>query len=290
MVNLSAAVLAAIRRTALLLAAAAETASEQDLAALKNPDPDQRVEALRNLMTSPDPRLPAAVLPLLRDEGNSIRRLAARAVGSRWGQIPRDARDEFINALQRNAKSDFDDERNMVQRGLGLLRRDYRGPMFARSPDKGWVVYERLNLPCVIDTSNSSEELVGWNEERAAWFGPSWGNTETVPCVHWHPSSELVALDMLVNRKANAIWIWRPGQPLRVISPDEVVAAVGPVEGEVMRSGGVFFEVEEWEGRNLRISTNFSTIQADSITDWSATLTWNPETDRLTTIEKSKVN
>jgi hypothetical protein len=278
----------------LLLALAAPgtaaTADDPALASLQNPDPDQRVEALRSLMTSPDPRIPDAVLPLLRDEGNSIRRLAARAVGSRWGQIPPSARDEFIAALQRNAKSEFEDERNMVQRGLGLLRRDYRGPMFARSPDKRWVVYERLNLPCIIDTANSSEELVGWNAERAAWFGPSWGNGETAPCVHWHPSSDLVALDMLINRKANAIWIWRPGQPLRIISPDDVVAAAGPVEGELMRTGGVYFDTQGWDGRNLRIDANYSTMKDENITDWNATLLWNSETDRLTVVAKSRVS
>lgn len=278
----------------LLLALAAPTtaatADDQALSNLKSQDPEQRVEALRSLMTSADPRIPDAVLPLLRDEGNSIRRLAARAVGSRWGQIPPTARDEFLAALQRNAKSEFEDERNMVQRGLGLLRRDYRGPMFARSADKRWVVYERLNLPCIIDTANSSEELVGWNEERVAWFGPSWGNGETAPCVHWHPSSDLVALDMLVNRRANAIWIWRPGQPLRVISPDDVVAAVGPVEGELMRSGGIYFDTQGWDGRNLRIDASFSTIKDEDMTDWNATLLWNPETDRLTVVAKSPVS
>jgi hypothetical protein len=267
----------------------AATADDRALASLQNPDPDQRVEALRSLMTSTDPRIPNAILPLLRDEGNSIRRLAARAVGSRWREIPPAKRDEFLAALQRNAKSEFDDERNMVQRGLGLLRRDYRGSMFARSPDKRWVVYERFNLPCIIDTSDESEELLGWSPERNGYFASSWGNGETAPCVHWHPSSDMVALDMLINRKANAIGIWGPGQPLRIISPDDVVASVGPVEGEVMRSGGIYFDTPGWDGRNLHINANFSTMKDENITDWNATLSWDPETDRLTVLAKSRV-
>jgi HEAT repeat protein len=54
------------------------------LAQLKNPEPETRIAALRELQTSLDPRIPDAMLPLLSDEGNSIRRLAARAIGSRW--------------------------------------------------------------------------------------------------------------------------------------------------------------------------------------------------------------
>ena len=50
------------------------------LAQLKNPEPDARVAAVRELQTSLDPRVPDAMLSLLSDEGNSIRRLAARAI------------------------------------------------------------------------------------------------------------------------------------------------------------------------------------------------------------------
>jgi hypothetical protein len=248
------------------------------------------VEALRELMTSPDPRLPEALLPLLRDEGNSIRRLAARAVGSRWGQIPDDRREEFTAALARNARSEFEDERHMTARGLGLLRRDYRGPMFARSPGKRWVVYERLNLPCIIDTSTGTEELVGWTPEREAFFGPSWGNGETAPSVHWHPGSDMVALDMLVNRKANAVWIWSPGGRVRKIGPDEVVAAIGPVDGEVMRSGGIFFETQKWDRNQLLVEANYTVMKGETFTDWTASFSWDPETDRLTLVSKSVAN
>lgn len=279
--------------TMLFLAAAGlATAGPEDqaLADLKNPDPDIRVAGLRELLTSPDPRIPEAVLPLLRDEGNSIRRLAARAVGSRWWQIPEERRKAFTAALARNARSEFNDEQNMVQRGLGLLRRDHRGPMFARSPDKRWVVYERLNLPCIIDTSNGTEELVGWTPEREAWFGPSWGNGETAGCVLWHPGSDMVALDMLVNRKANAVWVWRPGRPARKIGPDEIVAALGPVDGEVLRSGGVFFEAKKWDGHNLLLEANYTVMKGETFTDWTATLSWNAQADRVTAIAQSRVN
>jgi hypothetical protein len=64
------------------------------------------------------------MLPLLSDEGNSIRRLAARAIGSRWWQISKEKVPQFIEALRRNKKSEFEDERNMIARAIGLLTRD----------------------------------------------------------------------------------------------------------------------------------------------------------------------
>ncbi|PYJ70326.1 MAG: hypothetical protein DME75_09420, partial [Verrucomicrobia bacterium] len=60
------------------------------VAQLKTPEPHARIAALRDLQTSRDPRIPDAMLPLLSDEGNSIRRLAARAIGSRWWQISKE--------------------------------------------------------------------------------------------------------------------------------------------------------------------------------------------------------
>jgi HEAT repeat protein len=131
------------------------------LAQLKKPEPDARIAALRELETSLDPRIPDAMLPLLSDEGNSIRRLAARAIGSRWWQISNEM-PEFVEALRRNKKSEFEDERNMIARAIGLLKRDYTSEMFACSTNKRWVIYERRGLPCLIDTKTETEELLGW--------------------------------------------------------------------------------------------------------------------------------
>ena len=67
---------------------------------LKDKDADVRIAALRELLTSLDSRIPEAMLSLLSDEGNSIRRLAARAIGSRWWQIPKEKTGSYVNALQ----------------------------------------------------------------------------------------------------------------------------------------------------------------------------------------------
>src|SRR5256885_8405068 len=104
---------------------------------LKAKDPDTRIAALRELLTSLDSRMPEAMLPLLSDEGNSIRRLAARAIGSRWWQIPKDKSDGYVKALRGNLRSevDFEDEKNMAERAIGLLTKRYDSKMFSKSPN-----------------------------------------------------------------------------------------------------------------------------------------------------------
>jgi len=66
---------------------------------LKDKDADVRIAALRELLTSLDSRIPEAMLSLLSNEGNSIRRLGDRAVGSRWWQIPKEKTESYVNAL-----------------------------------------------------------------------------------------------------------------------------------------------------------------------------------------------
>ncbi len=100
-----------------------EKSVDADLIALKSPDPQVRVAALRDLQVSLDPRIPDAMLPLLGDKGESIRRLAARAVGSRWWQISKESNPRFIAALESMRKVEDksnDDVINMATRALGV--------------------------------------------------------------------------------------------------------------------------------------------------------------------------
>jgi AcrR family transcriptional regulator len=261
--------------------ATAPAAVDENLARLRAPDPETRVEAVRALLTELDPRIPEAMLPLLTDEGNSIRRLAARAIGSRWWQIPRERVADFVSALQRNAASEFEDEQNMVTRAVGLLTRDYSGRMFARSSNGRWVVYERHGLPCVIDVQTSTEELLGWSDGRSAWLAPAWGNGPIEGSVFWHQQKELAALLMLMNRKESAVAIWRPGTPLRVFDSSELAAVAGVRERQLHFSGGFFTTIKRWRGDELQFEIAFMTVRGDVYTDHTAVLGWNATRDRL---------
>jgi len=59
-----------------------------------------RRSAIDAIQTIDDQRIPAACLPRLTDEGDSIRRQAARAIGSRFYQISNKDRGRYIQALE----------------------------------------------------------------------------------------------------------------------------------------------------------------------------------------------
>src|SRR5437879_12491216 len=72
--------------------------------------------------------------------------------------------DSYVKALEHNLRSevDFEDEKNMAERAIGLLTRRYGSKMFSRSQNGRWVIYEQRGFPCLIDTTTYTEELVGW--------------------------------------------------------------------------------------------------------------------------------
>jgi len=252
---------------------------------LKNSDADTRIAALRELLTSLDSRIPEAMLPLLSDEGNSIRRLAARAIGSRWWQIPKEKTESYANALEHNLRSevDFEDEKNMAERGIGLLTKKYDSKMFSRSPSGRWILYERRGFPCLIDTTTYTEELVGWspvynrNSEMPPWlFG---GNSPIDQNeALWHPEKEAVALSVSLSRRATSVWIWEHKHGVQKLNRSELIKLLHP-KGKIDEPNPLNAEIKEWKGDDLLVGVNWGR-------DWKekgnivgdAVVAWNLET------------
>ncbi len=243
---------------------------------LKDKDPDVRIGALRELLTSPDSRIPEAMLPLLSDEGNSIRRLAARAIGSRWWQIPKEKTEGYVNALQRNLRSevDFEDEKNMAERGIGLLTRRYDSKMFSRSPNGRWVIYERRSFPCLIDTTTSTEELIGWSPayNRDSEMPPWWfsgnspiGQDEAL----WHPTKEAVALSVSISKRATSVWIWEHKHGVQKLTRSELIKLLHP-KGKIDEPNPISAEIKEWKGDDLLVSVGWGLED-----EGSALISWN---------------
>ncbi len=269
-----------------LARAAAPQSTDAQLGKLRDADAEVRIEALRELQTSIDPRLPDAMLKLLSDEGNSIRRLAARGVGSRWWQIPKERVPAFAKALKKNEKSEFEDEVNMIHRALALLGRDYRGDMLARSANQRWVIYERRGLPCLIDTTTGTEELLGYKGSDAAWLSGSWGNGNLDGGVFWHPQTERAGLAIGIGRKDSAVWIWEHHTGLKKIGATEILKALGVKESTVLMGGGFNTEIKEWKGDELRFEATFTTAKKEEMTEHAATLGWNAAKKTLRVISK----
>ena len=241
---------------------------------LKDKDADVRIAALRELLTSLDSRIPEAMLPMLSDEGNSIRRLAARAIGSRWWQIPKEKTESYVNALQNNLKSeiDFEDETHMAERGIGLLTKKYDSKMFSRSPNGRWIFYERRGFPCLIDTTTYTEELLGWvsNSDQAMppwWFG---SNTPIGPEeALWHPNKEAVALSVSLSRRATSVWIWEHKRGVEKLTHSEMIKLLHP-KGKTDEPNPITAEMKEWKGDDLIVSVTWGFED-----EGAATVAWN---------------
>jgi hypothetical protein len=243
---------------------------------LKDKDPDVRIAALRELLTSVDSRIPEAMLPLLSDEGNSIRRLAARAIGSRWWQFPKEKTESYVNALEHNLRPevDFEDEKNMAERAIGLLTRRYDSKMFSRSPNGRWILYERRGFPCLIDTTTYTEELLGWsavynrNSEMPPWiFGGNSpiGQDEAL----WHSTKEAVALSVSISRRATSVWIWQHKSGVQKLNRSELIKLLHP-KGKIEEPNPITAEIKEWKGDDLLVSVGWGLED-----EGSAVIAWN---------------
>lgn len=274
---------ALILLAALLLRTTLPAQDEAEVTALlkllQSPDIETRHTAMYKLQTSLDPRIPDACLPVLEKEGDTIRRLAARAIGSRWHQIPKDRIPIFIAALKAQLKSEHDGLVNMARRGITLLDRTYRGKMISRSRSNRWVIYERRGLPCLIDTSNGTEELLGFGSE--ANLMAAWSNSEVAPTAIWHPKKDMVALEILQGRKLSTVWAWSHGRKLRMFNETEIVKALGHPESAIVGSSGFFTSAPEWSGDSLRFTVSFTLKKGDDYIDHEAKLHWDSAKDSL---------
>lgn len=249
------------------------------LGQLKSQDAEVRLEAIRGLQTSLDPRVPEACLPVLNLEGNSVRRLAARAIGSRWQAIPKDRIPVYTAALKAQLGSEHEGLVNMANRGIALLNRDYTNNMVSPSANKRWVVYERYGLPCLIDTRDESEEILGYGSNAS--FSPAWGNTEVASATFWHPTKEMVALGILENRKLSNVWIWVHGKGLHPITQEEVLKCLGRKAEDIVGAMGFYTEIVGWKGDALEFGLSYSVQKGEDTADHEAVLVWDTATDTL---------
>ena len=275
------------------LAPEESAADSKALQLLRSADDETRLDALRRLQTSLDPRLPDACLAVLQTEGDTIRRLALRAIGSRWHQIPNDRAKEFEAAVRPFLKDRDDAVANMALRAQALLSREYEGPMVSVSRNRRWVIYERRGLPCLIDTKTATEELLGWEatDEHDMMFGfkPKIGNEPIKPFVHWHPRQEMAAVEIFIDRRATTLWIWRHGAALRQFAVDDFLKALGHQRGDIRYIAGVHPGNPVWKGANLEFELDFTLARGEDETQMVARLRWDPSTDRLIETGRSRV-
>ncbi len=248
--------------------------------------PDEQLEALRSIATSLDPRIPEACLPMLQSPGSSVQRNAARAIGSRWWQIAPDQQPVYLKALKTKLGSDDAQSVNMARRGIGLLTHSYEGDMFSRSRNKRWLIYERHGKPCVIDTLNHTEELLGFEIE--GHFMPAYGNVALPPSCHWHAKQDMVAMDVLIFRRPRLLWVWRPGQGLRSFGIDELRKLLHPAQTPAAELVIYQAEFKQWSKTNLDFTVDYILREGENARSRLAQLRWDSATDTLRVLSDSE--
>jgi len=245
-----------------------------------------RIAALRALQLTLDPRLPEALFQLLDDEGNSIRRLAARGIGSRYWQIPEERFPAFLEALEINLQSEFHDEAAMAKRAIALLTKTYDGPEMSRSANGRWVLYERYSLPCLIDTQSGTEELLGWQTEEYAHFYYHGQDDAEADFTCWHPEKELVVLNVSLSRRVSTLWAWTHRAGVKQLDHSKVFEALGVDEEFVSGPGGFYVEHTGWSGDAIRFTCDFVDLGSPNNPnpEVSADLLWNPETGEVSKV------
>jgi hypothetical protein len=270
---------------ALLLVSALRADPVDDL---HSPDITVRRAAIQTIQTSDDPRIPPACLPLLNDPGLSIRRLAARAIGSRFWQIADADRPRYLAALRaclaaRKGQPELgnydgeDDISLMCLRAIGLLTRDYRSAPFSVSPDGKWVLYERRRRPVLANMASRQHYLLtpidpGGATSDTPYFtdgasqevedGVDTDVLKTVdtnlPAVelfapHWRSDGKAVALsfERLERRFYHPILVWSSATPSEVKVLDE--SSFQPLLDQRYPAWGTTTEFAGWKGDRVLI-------------------------------------
>jgi hypothetical protein len=244
------------------------------LSPLHSPDIEVRRAAVDRLQTLDDPHIPDACLPLLRDEGLSIRRQAARAIGSRSYEIPGNKRPAFIAALTQYRRDAPEDDRAVADRALGLLLHDFSSPVFSVSSNQKWVLYEQRRRPMIADITLTERQLLA---PRIPASDPKWesdydshiergkiiqerkpgsrllklmatnGTMEDLFRPHWHPAGIALELQPTIQRgffSPLCLWRSRDGDS-RVIS----VASFQPLYGKRFPHWSTILDFVKWKGK-----------------------------------------
>ncbi len=238
----------------LLLASATLAAADASnpIARLASPDIAIRRAAIEEIQTLEDPAIPAACLPLLRDEGRSIRRQAARAIGSRFADVPPDQRKIYLAALRDCAAAGPEANTLLCQRAIGLLTRNYAFPSFSVGPKKKWILYERRKLPVIAPYKDGPHQLLSLvakntiGERDLPKLAVTNESAQDLFAPHWHPGGDAVAFTMILQRRFfNPICIWVAGEEsVKVLEPQ----SLKPLLPAHYPAWGTTSEFVKWDG------------------------------------------
>ena len=263
-----------------------------EIARLSSPDITIRRAAVEAIQTLDDPTIPAACLPLLKDEGLSIRRQAARAIGSRFSDVPVDQRKTYIEALKKCAAAGPEDNTLICQRAIGLLTGNFAFPSFSVGPKKKWVLYERRKLPVIAPVKGGQHLLLSpvwkdWNDKNDLLkMAVTNESAEELFSPEWHPGGEAVAFTMKLQRKFfHPICIWVAGEnEVKILEP----RSLKPLLPARYPAWGTTSDFVKWDGNKaiIRIYDCDDGIHNEPPNDPGAFISYDIRTKALARVEK----
>jgi hypothetical protein len=136
----------------------------------------------------------------------------------------------------------------------------HRGQTF-RSNSGRYVVKERSNLPCLIDTKTGKEQVftddtasqqlaaLGFPADDKLQINPPW----LLGPVVWHPTKDIVAFSVLLQRRASSVWIWNAATGLHKIGPAEIAKLVGFSKPSENAAPVLSAMAKQWKGDMLLV-------------------------------------
>lgn len=264
----------------------------KQLALLASPDIAVRRAAVEAIQTLDEPAIPAACLTLLKDEGLSIRRQAARAIGSRFSEVPADQRQTYLAALRKCAAEGPEDNTLICQRAIGLLTGNFSFPSFSVGPEKKWVLYERRKLPVIAPLKGGPHRLLSpvWTDwaDKPELLIMSVTNesAEELFSPHWHPGGEALAFTMKLQRRFfHPICIWVAGDnEVKILEP----RSLKPLLPARYPDYGTTTEFIRWDGSKaiVRIYDYANADGNDPPDDRGVLITYDIRTKKLARVGK----
>jgi hypothetical protein len=226
------------------------------LSDLQSPEVTTRRATIDAIQTLEDPRIPAACLPLLQDEGFSIRRQAARAIGSRFAQIPASRKEEYLKALKKCEAEGPADVSLICQRAIGLLTQTYSYPSFSVSPNGAWVLYERRRLPVIANVQTRQHMLLApvdleTDPDQALLLklAVTCDSAMNLFDPHWHPQGNVLVFTPHGQwRFYHPICVWVAGEDaVKVLD----VEFFKPLLGSRYPTWGTTTDFVRWDGNKV---------------------------------------
>ena len=130
-----------------------------------------------------------------------------------------------------------------------------------------YVIKECAGQPCVLDTVTGYERSLKDDTAGRQLIELGFPRSDMQPLnklvsLLWHPAKDTVALNVLLERRASAVWIWS-FDGFRTIGPTEIARAIGFKAPEHV-APTLAAVAKKWKGDTLLIEVDYNATDASA--------------------------